>query len=380
MAVYKVIQDVEAEDKIVGFLTLKTFVYALIAAALAYINIRFLMAGALGPLRFVFILILSVPMLIFGILAAPLGRDQPTEVWILSHVQFFLNSRRRVWDQGGAQELVTITAPKKIEKDYTKGLTQNDVQSRLKALATTLDSRGWAVKNVAVNLTANPSYLDVEQEESDRLVSAGSVTQNQAVDIHASDDIMDEQSNPTAQHFEALMQQADARRKVQVINKVNEARQEKDNVPESVDSTFLDQTNTKGETKFVGHKVITPGVESNEGNPSLPLGEEEKALLERLHKKAEEVHKHSAGFKPKTHKHKIKKAEIPTTKAEAKQVPEQPKPQKPAVTENPQNAKLKELMEVAKSDKLSTLAKEANRQNYEIKQTGPNEVEIDLHI
>jgi hypothetical protein len=380
MAVYKVIQDVEAEDKIVGFLTLKTFVYALIAAALAYINIRFLMAGALGPLRFVFILILSVPMLIFGILAAPLGRDQPTEVWILSHVQFFLNSRRRVWDQGGAQELVTITAPKKIEKDYTKGLTQNDVQSRLKALATTLDSRGWAVKNVAVNLTANPSYLDVEQEESDRLVSASSVTQNQAVDIHASDDIMDEQSNPTAQHFEALMQQADARRKVQVINKVNEARQEKDNIPESVDSTFLDQTNTKGETKFVGRKVITPGAESKEGSTSLPLGEEEKALLERLHKKAEEVHKHSAGFKPKTHKHKAKKAEIPTAKAEATPFTEQPKSQKPAVTENPQNAKLKELMEVAKSDKLSTLAKEANRQNYEIKQTGPNEVEIDLHI
>jgi hypothetical protein len=383
MAVYKVIQDVEAEDKIVGFLTLKTFIYALIAATLGYINVRFLIAGELGPLRFVFVLILSFPMLIFGLLAAPLGRDQPTEVWILSHVKFYLNSRKRLWDQSGAQDLVTITAPKKFEKDYTKGLSQNEVQSRLRALATTLDSRGWAVKNVAVNLTANPSYLDVEPADSDRLISASSVAQDEAVDVQASDDIMDEQNNPTAQHFEALMQQADARRKVEVINRVNEARQEKNEAPKPapIDSSFLDQTNTKGETKFVGHKVIAPGTDNAEAEDSAEMSADEKALLDRIHQKAEEVHKHSAGFKPKTHKHhKAKKPGSPPVKTEAKAVAEQPKPEKLAVTENPQNAKLKELMEVAKSDKLSTLAKEAKRQSYEIKQTGPNEVEIDLHI
>ncbi len=41
MAVYKVIQDVEAEDKLVGFLTLKTFIYAIIAGTIAYINSEF---------------------------------------------------------------------------------------------------------------------------------------------------------------------------------------------------------------------------------------------------------------------------------------------------------------------------------------------------
>jgi multisubunit Na+/H+ antiporter MnhF subunit len=40
MAVYKVIQDIEAEDKLVGFLTLKTFIYAIIAVVLAYLNFR----------------------------------------------------------------------------------------------------------------------------------------------------------------------------------------------------------------------------------------------------------------------------------------------------------------------------------------------------
>jgi hypothetical protein len=161
MAVYKVIQDIESEDKIVGFLTLKTFIYALIAGALAYINIRFLMAGILGPLRFVFVFILFWPMILFGVLAAPLGGEQSTEFWILAHIRFYLKPHLRIWDQSGLLELVTITAPKKFERQLTKNLTQREVKSRLKALATTLDSRGWAVRNVAVDLNANPSYLDI---------------------------------------------------------------------------------------------------------------------------------------------------------------------------------------------------------------------------
>jgi hypothetical protein len=372
MAVYKVIQDVESEDKIVGFLTLKTFIYALIAATIAYINVRLLLASEVGPLRFVFILILLLPMFMFGILAAPLGRDQPTEVWILSHIKFYLNPRRRIWDQSGAQELVTITAPKKIEHDYTKGLNSSEVQSRLKALAITLDSRGWAVKNVAVNLSANPSYLDIEPTDSDRLVSATSVAQDQAVEVHASDDIMDAQNNPTAQHFESLMQEADAKRKVEVLNKVNEARQEKKEAPQLTDSVFLDQTSNSGETKFVGHKIVTPGAaeSDDEIRTGENLGEEEKNYLDRLHQKAEIVHAKSTGFKPKTHKHKGQKSKTKTAKED----------KSAKMTDGSQNAKLKELIDVAKDDKLSTLAKEASREKYQIKQTGPNEVEIDLRI
>jgi hypothetical protein len=130
MAVYKVIQDIESEDKIVGFLTLKTFVYALICGALLYINIRFVLANVLGPLRFAFVFLLIWPMLMFGILAAPLGREQPTETWILAHVRFFLKPRLRIWNQSGLLELVTITAPKKIERQLTKNLSQTEVRSR----------------------------------------------------------------------------------------------------------------------------------------------------------------------------------------------------------------------------------------------------------
>src|ERR1051325_10816577 len=107
MAVYKVIQDIEAEDKLLGPLTLKGFIYALIAGALAFINFRLLLAPELGVVRWVLILVFLFPMLLFGVLASPLGREQPTEVWLLARVRFFLKPRRRIWDQSGISQLVT---------------------------------------------------------------------------------------------------------------------------------------------------------------------------------------------------------------------------------------------------------------------------------
>src|SRR5665213_3625195 len=157
MAVYKVIQDVAAEDKLLGPLSFKGFIYALIALLCAYINFRLLFIGS--PLKWVFILAFLLPMLLFGVLASPLGRDQPTEVWLLSKIKFFFKPRKRIWNQSGIEELVTITAPKKIEQRLTKDISQTEVQSRLKTLASTLDTRGWAIKNVDLNLNSSPGTV-----------------------------------------------------------------------------------------------------------------------------------------------------------------------------------------------------------------------------
>src|SRR3990167_1500412 len=120
MAVYKVIQDVEAEDRLVGPLTLKGLIYAMIAGALAFICVRLAIAGSLGEFRWGVILVLLPPIILFGVLAAPFGKDQPTEVWLLSHLRFFLQNRNRVWDQSGPSYSVVITAPKKVERQLTK--------------------------------------------------------------------------------------------------------------------------------------------------------------------------------------------------------------------------------------------------------------------
>jgi hypothetical protein len=388
MAVYKVIQDVESEDKIVGFLTLKTFIYALITGALLYINIRLLMASVLGPLRYVFILILSLPMFMFGILAAPLGGEQSTEVWILARVRFYLKPRLRIWNQSGVLELVTVTVPKRLERQLTKNFTQREVRSRLKALATTMDSRGWAVRNVAVNLSVNPSYLDIVEPESDRLAAGSNLPQTQkATDIHAADDIMDAQSNPTAQHFEALMQQEDEKRKKQVSEIISntqqaQSRQNEEEAEPEADYGILDRVKLgkKETTSFVSHSIVTPGSKSNSDTaPEVKdpeLAEAERAYLEKERKLAEEVHAKSAGFKPKQYKR---------SHPEPKVTPSQPLPAKQpqktkqaAMTEAAQTAKLEELAQSGSAFSVATVQKLANRSPENIRQIGPNEVEIDL--
>lgn len=225
MAVYKVIQDIEAEDHLLGPLTLKGFVYAAAAALLGFINFRLLISEALGPLKWLFILIFLFPMILFAVLASPLGRDQPTEVWLLARIRFLLKPRQRIWSQIGLSQLINITAPKKEDKHLTKDLTQTEVTSRLQALASTLDSHGWAIKNVAVNLNAAPNYILANEDDADRLVATKQLVQAQPVtDVRAEDDILDAQSNPTAQKLEGMMREAEDDRKLQLQFRLEEAR------------------------------------------------------------------------------------------------------------------------------------------------------------
>ncbi|MEX1995218.1 MAG: PrgI family protein, partial [Candidatus Saccharimonadales bacterium] len=228
MAVYKVIQDVEAEDKLLGPLTLKGFIYAVIVVFLGYINFRLVLATGLGLFRWAVILTLLLPMILFGVLASPLGRDQPTEVWLLSHIKFLLKPRRRVWSQSGISQLVTITAPKRVQERLTKDFSPNEVQSRLQALATTLDSRGWAVKNANLNMASTPPANITTEAGSDRLIDSPEPTTGAPIiDVRAEDDILDENSNPTAQNFQVMMEQADLDRKQAARERLEAARQSK---------------------------------------------------------------------------------------------------------------------------------------------------------
>ena len=213
MATYKVIQDIEAEDKLLGPLSMRQFIYAIIVFAIG--GIAFLAAKVNIVLAIPFL----IPMGFFGLLAAPFGRDQSSEVWLLAKIRFLFKPRKRIWDQSGIKELVTITVPKKVEKYLTDGLDQTQVRSRLSALASTLDSRGWAIKNVTANTFAVPAFaMSSGGGESDRLVSAGVFPQAVANDgALASDDILDERNNPTAQKLDSLITQSEQARRQNLI-------------------------------------------------------------------------------------------------------------------------------------------------------------------
>src|SRR5665213_108836 len=121
MATYKVIQDIEAEDKLLGPLSLRQFIYAGICVLCLYLSFLTL-TKHVG-----FLIVVFAPVAIFtGFFAFPWKLNQPTEIWALAKIRFLLKPRRRIWDQSGVKELVTITAPKRIESNYTNGLSQTE--------------------------------------------------------------------------------------------------------------------------------------------------------------------------------------------------------------------------------------------------------------
>jgi|JI10StandDraft_1071094.scaffolds.fasta_scaffold292861_1 hypothetical protein len=215
MSTYKVLQDVEAEDKLVGPLTLRQCIYAAIAGLGIYLSF-------LAYTKHVgFIIIVFAPIVLFALfLAIPWRGDQPTEVWAVAKLRFRIKPRKRVWDQSGIKNLVTVTAPKHIEERLTNGLSENEVKSRLHALASTIDSRGWATKNMSVNLTTPQNTADMT---SDRLVESAMLPQEvSTLDVRASDDMLDAQANPIAQHFDAMISNATTTNKQRLMQQIRE--------------------------------------------------------------------------------------------------------------------------------------------------------------
>ena len=149
----------------------------------------------------------------------PWSLNQPTEVWALSKIRFILKPHRRIWDQSGAKQLVTITAPKNTEPSRSSGLSQTEVRSRLRALADVIDSRGWAIKNVNLNLYSQPLPI-MAVNDTDRLIDIANLPQEvPTVDVQSTDDILDE-NNPISQHFQQMITSTNSMHHSQILQQL----------------------------------------------------------------------------------------------------------------------------------------------------------------
>ncbi len=290
MATYKVLQDIEAEDKFLGPLTLKQFIFAAITVLCLYLSFFTLTRG----IWFVAVILLPF-MLVFGFLAFPWGRDQPTEIWLLAKLRYYFKPRKRIWDQTGMQELVKITAPKKAEEHLTDGLSRTEVKSRLQALADTIDSRGWVIKNVNINMYAQPGYGAAAA--SDRLVDPSMLPQNgSAVDVTTNDDIFE---NSLANRLDAQIAQSKKEHQdaaVQHMQSVIKQEEKADTEPQRSNRPapnlwFMEQSSRDkqpaGYTMFQSREA-SPTNSSTDALPKEfrkeePLDEASNALLSRVH-------------------------------------------------------------------------------------------------
>jgi hypothetical protein len=199
MAVYKVPQDVEAEDKLIGPFSFRQFIYLIIVAisiAIAWGLSRLLLPLAIVPLPLI---------LFFGALALPLKKDQPMEIYLAAVVSFYLKPRKRLWQPDGIQSLVEITAPKLIEIKRSKDLSEAEAQQRLSYLANIVDTEGWAVRGVDTTNSAmqNDAYYEAQQQE----------------------DVLDASSG-VAQSFDSMINQSDLKRRQEVVERMHQPPQQ----------------------------------------------------------------------------------------------------------------------------------------------------------
>lgn len=142
MAQYKVPQDVEAEDKLLGPFTFRQFIYLIVtvgAIALAYALFQVFPLLALIPLPVI---------VLFAALALPLKKDQPMETYLAAVVSFYLKPRKHFWIPGEQESTIEITAPKKVEKPRARNITEEEAGHRLSFLADLIDTEGQSIRNV----------------------------------------------------------------------------------------------------------------------------------------------------------------------------------------------------------------------------------------
>ena len=197
MSVYKVPQDVEAEDKLLGPFSFRQFIFLIIAVV--SLGAAYILARILLPLG-----LIPVPIaLFFGALALPLRKDQPMEVYLAAVISFMLKPKKRLWQPDGIEYLVEVTAPKTEETTRRNSYDQEEVQRRLSYLANLVDSRGWSIRGI--NNPNSSMQADLYNE------------------AQAAFDPLDE-AGATAQNITNLINQSDARRRQAMIQTMSSAQ------------------------------------------------------------------------------------------------------------------------------------------------------------
>ena len=233
MAVYKVPQDVEAEDKLLGPFSFKQFIFLIVAIGM--IALAWGLFSVLPPLA-----IIPVPVaLFFGALALPLRKDQPMEVYLAAVISFILKPKQRLWRADGIERMVEVIAPRVEEKQYGKGYDQAEVNRRLSYLATLVDTHGWSVRGVdnpnssVMNSSMQADWYNEAQTAQDPL----------------------DPSSKTARAFETLIEQADEKRHDDIVQQMQRAQA----TPTTQDNQALSpQPSTFDPYPTMQQSIITP--------------------------------------------------------------------------------------------------------------------------
>lgn len=211
MGQYKVPQDVEAEDKLIGPLSLRQFIYVIVAVLWA--GLMYLLLNKVIVVMVIAILPVSGFFLLLGF-----GRrqEQSFDNYLAALVKFFVEPRIRVWDKDLSQnELV-----KKVEKAPEIIPTKNVSRGSLSQLAMIMDTHG-AQKDPTIQLQdeTNQALAYGNRVINPGQVVNGTVLSSPQIQATPKDDVLDATNQHNTQVGQ-LLQNVEANIHSNAINNI----------------------------------------------------------------------------------------------------------------------------------------------------------------
>lgn len=159
---YKVPQNIDVEDKVIGPLTIRQFLIILIGGGILLIlNFIFI-----GPLRIFFYVSVAIIGSLTLVLAFAKYGNQNIEVFLLSAFRTFINPRKRVWRKEEAKVSRKIK-PQEANQEEPKDKRVNikEARSNLDKLAELVDSGGYSAISDKSDV-AIPDLIEQAEEKN----------------------------------------------------------------------------------------------------------------------------------------------------------------------------------------------------------------------
>ena len=229
MGQYKVPQNVETEDKILGPLSVKQFIYVIIALMWAFLMWRIFSAYIIVALIFAF------PVTGFFLLLGFGQREGvPFEDYVVAFIRFLIVPRKRMWIKDDSKEVIV----KDVEKPKDEfALGKNVSSGQLKKLANIIDTRG-NYKDPSISIGADDNEAEVyaariigpAQVGTSTAAAQAGVLKTQSATVR--DDVLD-QANPRSEQVAQMLISAEEATHDNAVKQVNQALQQNPNNPAS---------------------------------------------------------------------------------------------------------------------------------------------------
>lgn len=151
---FKVPQNIDLEDKIIGPLTLIQFVYLMIGGAIFYIMLK---TGNTTLLVFI-----GIPVALFALFLAFIKiNDQPFSKFVITLMSYIARPKQRVWHKEleleGTPEIKVMP---KVNTEKQKPIVKAVEKSDLEKLSQILDTKGWS------GVSTDSSHMNTDSSQN----------------------------------------------------------------------------------------------------------------------------------------------------------------------------------------------------------------------